>query len=254
MDGCSSHAKKPGLSWPESPGKMPQRATILVIDDEPPSRHALRKLFVKAGYKVEEARTGVGALERIRRCEYDMIVVDPALPDMDGFDIIQGVRNQSSMPIIILSVRDDEQSKIRAFDLDADDYLTKPYVDGELLARVRAALRHRFQAKGEKPNFVSGDLVVDLVRREVRVSGGPVAPTPIEYRVLSILVRHAGKVLTHPQLTGEIWGDNGPESVQRLRVAIRGLRRKIEPDPARPIYIMTEIRIGYRLRIHQPTP
>jgi two-component system, OmpR family, KDP operon response regulator KdpE len=191
LDGPSEETD---LSWLQSSGKMPQRPTILVIDDEPPSRHALRKLFVKAGYKVEEARTGAGALERISTGECDMIVVDPALPDMDGFDIIPEVRHQSSMPIIILSPRDDEQSKIRAFDLDADDYVTKPFADGELLARIRAALRHRFQAQGEKPNFVSGDLVVDLVRREVRVRGGPVAPTPIEYRVLSILVRHAGKV------------------------------------------------------------
>ena len=254
LSGSNSKQRRPGLSWTGKLLKMPRRPTILVIDDEPQSRHALRKFLVKAGYKVVEASTGVGALERISTDECDMIVVDPALRDMDGFDIIRRVRHQSSMPIIILSIRDDEQSKIRAFDLDADDYVTKPFAEGELLARIRAALRHRFQAKGEKPNFVSGELVVDLVRREVRVSDRPVAPSPIEYQVLSILVRHAGKVLTHPQLTGEIWGDSGPESVQRLRVAIRGLRRKIEPDPARPIYILTEIRIGYRLSIHQPTP
>jgi two-component system KDP operon response regulator KdpE len=231
---------------------MPRRPTILVIDGEPASRYALRKVLANAGYKVVEASTGAEALERISTDNCEMIVLDPALSDMDGFDVMRGVRQQSHLPVIVLSICGDEQSKVRAFDLGADDYVTKPFAEGELLARMRAALRHRFQAKGEEPNFVSGDLVVDLVRREVRVRERPVGLTPIEYQVLSLLVRHAGKVLTHRRLTGEIWGDSRQVSVQRLRVAIAELRRKIEPAPARPIYILTETRIGYRLSIRHP--
>src|SRR5580693_2538670 len=231
---------------------MPLRPTILVIDNEPASRHFLRKVLANAGYKVVEASTGAEAMDRISTNNCEMIVLDPALSDMDGLDVICGVRQQTQIPVIVLSTRDDEHSKIRALDLGADDYLTKPFAEGELLARMRAALRHRFQAKGEEPNFVSGDLVVDLVRREVRVRGRPAGLTPIEYQVLSLFVRHAGKVLTHCRLTGEIWGDGRPVSVQRLRVAIAELRRKIEPVPTRPIHILTETRIGYRLSTRHP--
>jgi two-component system KDP operon response regulator KdpE len=232
---------------------MPLRPTILVIDNEPASRHFLRKVLANAGYKVVEASTGAEAMDRISTNNCEMIVLDPALSDMDGLDVICGVRQQTQMPVIVLSTRDDVHSKIRALDLGADDYLTKPFAEGELLARMRAALRHRFQAKGEEPNFVSGDLVVDLVRREVRVRGRPAGLTPIEYQLLSLFVRHAGKVLTHCRLTGEIWGR--PVSVQRLRVAIAELRRKIEPVPTRPIHILTETRIGYRLSTrHPPAP
>ena len=153
------------------------------------------------------------------------------------------------MPILVLSTSDDERSKVRAFDLGADDYVAKPFASGELLARARAAFRHRFQAQGEAPNFGSGDLVVDLVRREVRVRGWPVPLTPLEYEVLSVLVRFAGRVLTYRQLTREIWGENKPESLQPLRVLIGGLRRKIEANPDRPMHIATETRIGYRLTV-----
>jgi two-component system, OmpR family, KDP operon response regulator KdpE len=135
----------------------------------------------------------------------EMIVLDPALSDMDGFDLIRVIRGQSLMPIIVLSISDEERSKVRAFDLGVDDYLTKSFADRELLARIRAAFRHRFQTKGEEPHFVSGDLVVGLVRREVRVRGKQVALTPLEYQLLSLLVRYAGRVMTHPQLTREIW-------------------------------------------------
>jgi DNA-binding winged helix-turn-helix (wHTH) protein len=153
------------------------------------------------------------------------------------------------MPIIVMSMRDDERAKVRALDLGADDYVAKPFAGSELLARVRAAFRHRFQAQGEAPNFVSGDLVVDLVRRVVRVSGRPVALTPLEYRVLSVFVRYAGRVLTHRQLTRAVWDEDKPASLQPLRVAINGLRRKIEANPNRPMHIVTETRIGYRLTV-----
>jgi two-component system KDP operon response regulator KdpE len=223
---------------------------ILVVDDEPASRIALRKIFVAAGYQFAGASTGAEALKRMRteeRCEM-MIVLDPALADMDGFDLIRMIRRQSLMPIIVLSIHDDERWKVRAFDFGADDYVTKPFAGRELLARTRAAFRHRFQTKGEQPNFVSGDLVVDLVRRKVQVGSRPVMLTRLEYSVLSVLVRYAGRVLTHRQLKQEVWGANRPETLQPLRVLVGGLRRKIESSPARPTYIVTETRIGYRLR------
>jgi len=147
----------------------------------------------------------------------------------------------------VLSTSADERSKVRAFDLGVDDYVTKPFADQELLARLRTALRHRFQARGEQPRFVSGDLVVDLVRPKVEVRGRPVTLTRLEYKVLSILVHYAGRVLTHRQLAQEVWDEKMPATLQALRVIIGGLRRKIEPNPAQPTYIVTETRIGYRL-------
>ena len=201
--------------------RMPRGPTILVIDDEPASRHALRKILMGADYQFFDASTGAQALERMSAHNCDMIVMDLALSDMDGLDLIRTIRHQSLMPIIVLSMRDDERLKVRALDLGADDYVTKPFADGELLARMRTAFRHRFQAKGEEPKFVSGDLVVDLVRREVRVCGQPVSLTPLEYQVLSLLVRYAGRVLTHPQMTAEIWGKSKPASLQPLRVIDR---------------------------------
>jgi two-component system KDP operon response regulator KdpE len=230
---------------------MPRGPTILVVDDEAASRNALRKIFVGAGYQIVEASTYAEAQERMSAQDCEMIILDPALSDKVGLDLIQIIRRQSLMPIIVLSIRDDERSKVRAFDLGADDYVAKPFAGRELLARARAAFRHRFQAQGEAPNFVSGDLVVDLVRREVRISGRPVALTPLEYQVLSVLVRYAGRVLTHRQLTREIWGESKPASLQPLRVAVSGLRRKIEANPNRPMHIVTETRIGYRLAVHE---
>jgi two-component system KDP operon response regulator KdpE len=229
---------------------MPRGPTILVVDDEAASRNALRKIFMGAGYQVVEASTCAEALERMSAQSCEMIVLDPALSDRDGLDLIRIIRRQSLMPIIVLSISDDERSKVRAFDLGADDYVAKPFAGRELLARARTAFRHRFQAQGEAPNFVSGDLVVDLVRREVRVSGRPVALSPLEYQVLSVLVRYAGRVLTYRQLTHEIWGESKPASLQPLRVAVSGLRRKIEANPNRPTHIVTETRIGYRLTAH----
>ena len=151
----------------------------------------------------------------------------------------------------MLSTSADERSKVRAFDLGVDDYVTKPFADRELLARLRTALRHRFQARGEQPQFVSGDLIVDLVRRKVQVRGRSVTLTRLEYKVLSILVRHAGRVLTHRQLTREVWGEDIPRTLQPLRVIIGGLRRKIEANPAQPTHIVTETRIGYRLSVRK---
>jgi two-component system KDP operon response regulator KdpE len=225
--------------------------TILVVDDEVAIRKMLRKILVSAGYQFLDASSGAKALELMSAQSCEMIVLDPALSDMDGFDLIRIIRRRSAMPVIVLSISDDERSKVRAFDLGVDDYLAKPFAERELLARIRTAFRHRFQAKGEEPRFVSGDLVVDLVRREVRVRGRPVALTRLEYKVLSILVRYAGRVLTHRQLTREIWGENIPRTLRPLRVIVGELRRKIEEDPVRPTYILTETRIGYRLSVRE---
>ena len=233
---------------------MSRGPTILVVDDEAASRNALRKIFVGAGYQIAEATTCAEALERMSAQDCQMIVLDPALSDRDGLDLIRIIRRQSLMPIMVLSGSNDERSKVRALDLGADDYVAKPFASSELLARARAAFRHRFQAQGEAPNFVSGDLVADLVRREVRVRGWPVALTPLEYEVLSVLVRYAGRVLTHRQLTREIWGESKPATLQPFRVLVSGLRRKIEADPARPTHIVTETRVGYRLTVHEERP
>ena len=226
-------------------------ATVLVVDDEVASRIGLRKVLMGEGYQFVEASSGAEALERMSAQTCEMIVLDPALADMDGYDLIGVIRRQSLVPIIVLSTSDDERAKVRAFDLGADDYVTKPFADQELLARLRTAFRHRFQTRGEQPRLISGDLVVDLVRREVQVRGRPVTLTRLEYKVLSVLVRYAGRVLTHRQLTREVWGERIPRTLQPLRVVIAGLRRKIEANPARPTYIVTEPRIGYRLWVHE---
>jgi len=225
--------------------------TILVVDDEVATRIALRKLLMGAGYQFLEAGSGIEALGRISAQSCEMIVLDPVLADIDGYDLVRAIRRQSLMPIIVLSTSDDEHSKVRALDLGADDYITKPFADQELLARLRTAFRHRFQARGEQARFVSGDLIVDLVRREVRVRGRRVTLTRLEYKVLSVLVRYAGRVLTHRQLTREVWGEDIPKTLQPLRVIIGGLRRKIEANPARPTCIVTETRIGYRLSMRE---
>jgi len=233
----------------ENSGRMAGGPTILVVDDEVATRIALRKLLMGAGYQFLEAGSGIEALGRISAQSCEMIVLDPVLADIDGYDLVRAIRRQSLMPIIVLSTSDDEHSKVRALDLGADDYITKPFADQELLARLRTAFRHRFQARGEQARFVSGDLVVDLVRREVRVRGRRVTLTRLEYKVLSVLVRYAGRVLTHRQLTREVWGEDIPKTLQPLRVIIGGLRRKIEANPVRPTYIVTETRIGYRLSV-----
>jgi two-component system, OmpR family, KDP operon response regulator KdpE len=231
--------------------RMLRGPTILVVDDEGAIRKILRKILVSAGYQFLDASSGAKALELISAQSCEMIVLDPALSDMDGFDLIRIIRRRSAMPVIVLSISDDERSKVRAFDLGVDDYMAKPFAERELLARIRTAFRHRFQAKGEEPRFASGDLVVDLVRREVRVRSRFVALTRLEYKVLSILVRYAGRVLTYRQLTREIWGENIPGTLRPLRFIVGELRRKIEEDPVRPTYILTETRIGYRLSMRE---
>lgn len=220
---------------------------VLVVEDEPAIRRFLRTSLSGQGYHVTEAETGADAQERLRRGAVDILLLDLGLPDINGLDIIERVRGQgSSLPIVVLSSRTDEAGKVRALDLGADDYVTKPFGIDELLARLRAALRHRLQQEGEQPVFRCGELGVDIVRRIVTVGGQEVKLTPREYDLLRLFVAHAGKVLTHKFILRELWSGDG--DVQYLRVYIRALRHKIEPDPEQPRYITTEQGVGYRMR------
>jgi len=219
---------------------------VLVIDDEPPIRKLLRMGLSTQGYEILEAPNGRTALELIAQ-KPDLVILDLGLPDMQGLDLLASIRARlESVPIVVLSSRGDEAGKVKALDLGADDYVTKPFGTEELLARMRAALRHQLQVHGERPVFHVGDLSVDLVRRIVKVRDQEVKLSPKEYELLRLLVQHAGKVLTHKFLLGELWDDL--TDAQYLRVYVRQLRQKIEDDAERPKYILTETGIGYRLR------
>jgi two-component system, OmpR family, KDP operon response regulator KdpE len=219
---------------------------ILVVDDEPPIRKLLRMGLGAHGYDVLEAPNGRTALELLATSP-DLVILDLGLPDMDGLELLGRLRQaRASLPVVVLSSRGDEAGKVKALDMGADDYVTKPFGMNELLARMRAALRHQLQVRGEQPVFRVGGLSVDLVRRIVRIDDKEVKLSPKEYDLLRLLVQHAGKVLTHKFLLHELW--NEPTETQYLRVYVRQLRRKIEPDPERPYYLMTETGIGYRLR------
>ena len=219
---------------------------VLVVDDEPPIRKLLRMGLGTQGYETIEAPTGKTALERMAQ-NPDIIILDLGLPDIQGHDLLRMMRARNEkVPIVVLSSRGDEAGKVQALDLGADDYVTKPFGMDELLARMRAALRHQLQVHGERPVFKTGDLSVDLVRRIVKVRDQEVKLSPKEYDLLRLLVQHAGKVLTHRYLLGELWDE--VTDAQYLRVYVRQLRQKIEADPERPQYVMTETGIGYRLR------
>jgi two-component system KDP operon response regulator KdpE len=220
---------------------------VLVVDDEPAIRRFLRVSLSAHGYAVFEADSGQAALSAVTSDRPDLIILDLGLPDIDGIEITRLLREWTHIPTIILSVRGQEADKIAALDAGADDYLTKPFGVGELLARMRVALRRASQS-GAQPVFTSGDLTVDLARRVVAIAGQEVQLTPTEYDLLRVLVTHAGKVLTHRQLLREVWGVGYGQEMHMLRVNISNLRRKIEPDPARPRYILTEPGVGYRLR------
>jgi len=220
---------------------------ILVVDDEPAILRFLRPGLTAEGYVVSEAASGRAALDLVRRKAADLLVLDLGLPDVDGLDIIREIREKGdSLPIIVLSSRSDEGAKVKALDLGADDYVTKPFGIEELFARIRAAQRHKLQTQGEKPIFEWGDLKVDLVRRVVMVRGEEVKFSPREYELLRLFIAHPDKVLTHRFILHEIWGT--PVDVQYLRIYIRALRQKIEITPDQPKYIITETGVGYRLR------
>jgi two-component system, OmpR family, KDP operon response regulator KdpE len=222
-------------------------AKVLVIDDEPPIRKLLRMGLGAHGYEILEAPNGRISLELLEQKKPDLVILDLGLPDIQGLDLLRMIRSRNeSVPIVVLSSRGDEAGKVQALDLGADDYVTKPFGMDELLARMRAALRHQLQTHGERPIFRVGDLSVDLVRRIVKMGDKEVKLSPKEYELLRVLVQHAGKVLTHKFLLGELWDDL--TDAQYLRVYVRQLRQKIEADPERPQYILTETGIGYRLR------
>jgi len=220
---------------------------ILVVDDEAPIRRYLRAALSAQGFNVYESASGEEALQAVLSHRPDIIILDLGLPDIDGIEVTRRLREWSQTPIIILSVRESEQDKIAALDAGADDYLTKPFGTGELLARMRVALRKQSSAANE-PVFESKGLSVDFARRLVTVNEQEVQLTPTEYDLLKILVTHAGKVITHHQLLRQVWGD-GYDDMHILRVNISNLRGKIEPDPSRPTYIHTEPGVGYRLKV-----
>jgi two-component system KDP operon response regulator KdpE len=219
---------------------------VLVIDDEPPIRKLLRMGLSTQGYEILEASSGKIALEKLAE-EPALIILDLGLPDIQGHELLRTIRARNeSVPIVVLSSRGDEAGKVQALDLGADDYLTKPFGMDELLARLRAALRHQLQVQGERPIFRTGDLSVDLVRRIVKLGEREIKLSPKEYDLLRVLVQHAGKVLTHRFLLKELWDEL--TDAQYLRVYVRQLRQKIEADPERPQYVLTETGIGYRLK------
>jgi len=219
---------------------------VLVVDDEPPIRKLLRMGLETQGYQTMDASNAKAALE-LMSGKPDLVILDLGLPDMQGLELLRQIRAaREDLPIVVLSSRGDEVAKVAALDQGADDYVTKPFGMEELLARIRAALRHQLQVQGERPVFKLGGLSVDLVRRIVKVDGKEVKLSPKEYELLRLLIQHAGKVLTHKFLLKELWSTS--IDPQYLRVYVRQLRNKIEPDPARPHYILTETGIGYRLK------
>jgi two-component system, OmpR family, KDP operon response regulator KdpE len=230
---------------------MNNSATIIVIEDEAQIRRFLRTTLDSEGYHVVEAENAKQGLTEAATRKPDMIILDLGLPDMDGVEVVKGIREWSSVPIVILSARSLEKDKISALDAGADDYLVKPFGVGELLARIRVALRHvSSAANGDEDGVFSvGELKVDMIHRKVSVSGAEVHLTPIEYCLLSVLVKHAGKVLTHRMLLKEVWGPNYVERAHYLRIYMGTLRHKLEQDPARPRFLLTEVGVGYRLAV-----
>jgi len=235
---------KPEASSDQIPGP-----SVVLIEDEPQIRRFLRAALTGHGYRLFEAGSGEDGLIEAATRQPDLVILDLGLPDLDGLGVLARLREWTSVPVIVLSARGQERDKIAALDGGADDYVSKPFSVGELLARMRAALRRRDQV-GEgaaATTFVVGDLSVDLARRHVLVGDKEIHLTPIEYKLLTTLIRHAGKVLTHRQLLKEVWGPAHTEDSQNLRFYVAQLRRKLEAVPARPRYLLTEPGVGYRL-------
>ncbi len=222
-------------------------ALILIVDDEPAIRRLLHTGLSAEGFRTEDVETATAALALLRQGhrDVDLVVLDLGLPDLDGLDVVRTIRSFSSVPIVVLSARDDERGKVAALDLGADDYVTKPFGMAELVARIRTGLRHRLAQEGAVPVFRSGRLSVDMVRRIVRLGDADIHLSPREYDILKLLVMYAGRVLTHRFIMGKLWGAGG--DVQQLRVYVRQIRQKIEANPEQPSLLLTETGIGYRL-------
>jgi two-component system KDP operon response regulator KdpE len=227
---------------------MPEPVVVLV-EDEPQIRRFLRATLGGQGYRLFEATTGADGLVEVASRQPDVVIVDLGLPDMDGLEVIRRLREWSAVPVIVLSARGQERDKVAALDAGADDYVSKPFSAGELLARIRVALRHTagVSHEGSEAAFKVGELQVDQLRRHVTVRGVEVRLTPIEYKLLTTLVRHAGKVVTHQQLLRDVWGPGHDAQAHYVRVYMAHLRHKLEAEPARPRYLLTEPGVGYRL-------
>jgi two-component system KDP operon response regulator KdpE len=223
------------------------RPVVVLIEDEPQIRRFLRTVLPGQGYILYEADNGQQGLVEAAVRKADVVILDLGLPDMDGVEVVKRLREWSAIPLIVLSARAQEEDKVAALDAGADDYLTKPFGVGELLARLRVALRHATRGPERSQVFESGPVKVDLGARRVEAAGREVHLTPIEYRLLSVLVKHAGKVLTHRQLLKEVWGPSHVEHAHYLRIYMAQLRRKLEEDPAQPRFLLTEPGVGYRL-------
>jgi len=227
---------------------MPEPVVVL-MEDEPQIRRFLRATLTGQGYRLFETTNGADGLIEVASRQPDVVIVDLGLPDMDGLEVIRRMREWTAVPVIVLSARGQERDKVTALDAGADDYVSKPFGAGELLARIRVALRHTAGAshEGEDAAFTVGELEVDQLRRHVTLRGAEIKLTPIEYKLLTTLVRHAGKVVTHQQLLREVWGPSHDDQPHYVRVYMAHLRHKLETEPARPRYLLTEPGVGYRL-------
>jgi two-component system KDP operon response regulator KdpE len=230
-----------------APGVSPPSPVVVLIEDEPQIRRFLRATLGSSGYRLHEATSGEDGLVEAATRQPDVVILDLGLPDIDGLQVIRRLREWSTVPIIVLSARGQEGDKVAALDAGADDYVSKPFAVGELLARLRVALRHAAVGESGEPTFTVAGLRVDQVKRLVQMDGKDVHLTPIEYRLLTTLVRHAGRVVSQRQLLKDVWGPAHTDQTHYLRVYMGTLRRKLEQDPARPRYLLTEPGVGYRL-------
>jgi two-component system, OmpR family, KDP operon response regulator KdpE len=222
---------------------------ILVVDDDPQIRRVMRVTLTAQGYEVDDAKSGDAALEKLREARFDLVLLDMNLPGMSGLEVCHAIRSQSEIAIIMLTVRDSEEDKVAALDAGADDYVTKPYNASELLARIRAALRRTPSAQGPSGLQKLGAVDIDFDTRQLVVRGNRVRLTPKEFELLRYLVTHANKVISHRELLQAVWGPDYGDQVDYLRVFVNQLRKKIEPNPSTPIYLLTEPWVGYRLQL-----